>query len=62
MLYEAMENGLRFRDYKEGWSDPEYHSSMTFIWRLLEVIPFKRLAYDKPDRTATLRWYVSHGF
>ena len=56
MLYEALEKGLRLEPYQGGWSPPTHRPSMTPIWLIMELYPWKRLAYIGRDQTE--RWLV----
>lgn len=55
MLYEGLQYGLQVQvSDVSAWGSPEYNSSMTPFWRILEVFPFRRLTYK--DRDSTERW------
>lgn len=56
MLYEALEFGLRVEPYQGGWSDAKHTPSMTPGYRILELLPLKRLRYVDKDGTAMKRW------
>ena len=51
MIYEALQHGLRLEPYQGGWSSPTHHPSMTPVWLILELCPFKRLAYVGKEKT-----------
>ena len=51
MLYEALRYGIKVELSIKGWGAPEFKSSMTGVWRILEVYPFRRLTYKDPDST-----------
>ena len=57
MLYEAMDQGLRVKPFKGAeWRPAEHHPSMTWVWRILEWLPIKRLAYDNEDGERCTWW------
>ena len=58
MLSQAIAHELLVRPYQGGWSDPEPIDSMTWFWRILEILPLKRLSYDAAESDTTLWWYV----
>lgn len=62
MLYEALEHGLRVEPYRGGWSAPVHSPSMTRVWRMFEVYPWKRLSYNGTSPTAEKRWCVFVNF
>ncbi|KIP08191.1 hypothetical protein PHLGIDRAFT_69663 [Phlebiopsis gigantea 11061_1 CR5-6] len=51
MIYEALRYGLKIKLSLKGWGAPERNSSMTWVWRILEVYPFRRLTYKDKDST-----------
>ena len=57
MLYEAMDQGLHVKPFKGAqWRPAEHHPSMTWVWRILEWLPIKRLAYDNEDGERCTWW------
>ena len=52
---EALLAGLRLESSKFEWNwdkleDTKPTESLTFVWRILEVLPFKRLSYTDKKR------------
>ena len=56
MIYEALEHGLRVEPYQGGWSNPEHHPSMTRVWKMFEIYPWRRLSYHSKNRNVVKRW------
>ncbi|EIN07512.1 WD40 repeat-like protein [Punctularia strigosozonata HHB-11173 SS5] len=59
MTYEATSKGLRVRPFDGTWQPFRPNPSMSFIWRIVELIPLRRLTYqDRPQGSSddTQRW------
>ena len=46
MLDEAQTSGLRLGNMQGKWQELQSIPSMTAVWRLFELFPWKRLKYD----------------
>ena len=57
MLDEAQTWGLRLGNIQGKWREIKSVPSMTFVWRLFELFPWKRLKYDpESDPEDTGSW------
>ena len=57
MLDEAQSSGLRLENIQGKWREIESVPSMTFVWKLFELLPWKRLKYDsESDPEDTRKW------
>lgn len=55
MVYEARSYGLLVESVGGAWVEPKHNDSMNSGWKLLEVLPIKRLMYG--HKQATKQWY-----
>ena len=53
MTYEAIQHGLRMMPYEGKWSVIKRKESLTWIWKVFEYLPLRRLTYA--DETSTTR-------
>ncbi|KDQ24016.1 hypothetical protein PLEOSDRAFT_1048719 [Pleurotus ostreatus PC15] len=53
MAHEAKEHGLKVREYRGNWSPKTSNNSLTGIWYLFELWPFRHLSY-KDDTSTTM--------
>jgi hypothetical protein len=51
MTYEAIVSGLKMEPFAKEWKENGDNESLTGVWKLLEIIPFRRLNYK--DATST---------
>ncbi|KZV83395.1 WD40 repeat-like protein [Exidia glandulosa HHB12029] len=58
MSFEALLAGLRLKKSPQTWDDPKATNSLSLFWRLIELLPMKRLTYNRiaTSNTATSRW------
>ena len=57
MLDEAQTRDLRLENIEGKWREIESVPSMTFVWKLFELLPWKRLKYDaESDPEDTRNW------
>ena len=52
MSYEAISAGLKLNPTNVEWKWDELgqvHESLTFVWKLFEYLPFKRLSYKDAE-------------
>jgi hypothetical protein len=46
MTYEAINSGIRMKPFEQASEEPVFNESMTLVWKILELIPFRRLSYE----------------
>ncbi|KAI0052938.1 hypothetical protein FA95DRAFT_1601309 [Auriscalpium vulgare] len=52
MSYESIKNGLRMSPFQGSqWQSFQPNPSLTWVWMLLEILPFRQLSYKTADST-----------
>jgi hypothetical protein len=54
MTYEAINSGLRMKTFDKQWGEYKPSESLTFGWKMLEILPLSRLTY-KTEESVTHR-------
>ncbi|KIJ34082.1 hypothetical protein M422DRAFT_233549, partial [Sphaerobolus stellatus SS14] len=51
MSYEAVHHGLRIQPHRGEWESIPPNPSLTFVWKIIEVLPLRRLSYKDKETT-----------